>query len=143
MHKSKSNYFEIVLISNKKNKIILEKIDSNKEHYQLPFVIKDDKIKTNKDFIESFTKKYGLYIELKDLIFLGKIEKEKQEINIFLVYLPDNFFDKHTEGLSIFNLDQIDIFSNKLYDYLKWLLILIKYEKVNNVEISLKYINDY
>lgn len=143
MHKSKSNYFEIVLISNKKNKIILEKIDSNKEHYQLPFVIKDDKIKTNKDFIESFTKKYGLYIELKDLIFLGKIEKEKQEINIFLVSLPDNFFDKHTEGLSIFNLDQIDIFSNKLYDYLKWLLILIKYEKVNNVEISLKYINDY
>lgn len=143
MHNSKSNYFEIVLISNKKNKIILEKIDSNKEHYQLPFVIKDDKIKTNKDFIESFTKKYGLYIELKDLIFLGKIEKEKEEINIFLVSLPDNFFDKHTEGLSIFNLDQIDIFSNKLYDYLKWLLILIKYEKVNNVEISLKYINDY
>lgn len=143
MRNSKSNYFEIVLISNRKNKIILEKIDSNKEQYQLPFVIKDDKIKNNKDFIESFTKKYGLYIELKDLIFLGKIEKEKQEINIFLVYLPDNFFDKHTEGLSIFNLDQIDIFSNKLYDYLKWLLILIKYEKVNNVEISLKYINDY
>ncbi len=141
----KNKYFEIVLINTKKEKIFLEKSQINENIYRLPFVVKDKNsdLPENKQLVELVFKKYHIKIELKDLIFLGKIQREKEENSIFLIFIEDELFNQIFEDFVIFNLSKTIESQNLLEDYLKWLLIMIKYEKVNNIEVFLNYIQDY
>ncbi len=102
----KNNYCEILLIDSTNSKILLETINSNTETYRLPFVTNKQ---NSKDFdtICAFKEKYNIEIKLRDLIFLGLIQRENEENKIYLCYLDENTIIQNNHLLSICELDNI------------------------------------
>ncbi len=141
----KNKYFEIVLLSAKKEKILLEKSKINQNIYRLPFVLRNKKseLSENKQIVDLVFEKYQIKIELRDLVFLGKIQREHEENSIFLTFLEDSFFNQEFPEFNLLSLNEIIENPSILEDYLKWLIIMIKHEKVNNIEFFLNHIQDY
>ncbi len=145
MKKIKDNVFEFIFLDYKKNKIILEKSKVNEKRYRLPFLFnrENQKLELNQQIVNLLHEKYAINFELKNLIFLGKIQREKEDKSLFLISMNNDFFEKEYKNILVCNFNEVSASPDILDDYLKWLLLMIQHEKINNIEITLKYIPDY